>query len=139
MLPDEPPGAEIARLAVRNSPYCRHLGMELREIAEGRATVGAVFRQELVTTGTILSGGAIASLIDTAAMAAAWSGAEISPQPRGATVNLAVTFMAPAGEEDVEARAEVVRRGRTLIFCEVEVRIPSGAVVAKGLVTYRLV
>jgi acyl-coenzyme A thioesterase PaaI-like protein len=32
--------------------------------------------------------------------------------------------MAPAGEEDVEARAEVVRRGRTLVFYEVEVRIP---------------
>jgi uncharacterized protein (TIGR00369 family) len=86
--------------------------MELREIAEGRATVGAVFRQELSPTGTIPSGGAITSLIDTAAMAAAWSGAEISPQPRDATVNLAVTLMAPAGEEDVEARAEVVRRGR---------------------------
>lgn len=139
MISSEPPGVEIARLAVRNSPYCRHLGMELRGIGEGWATVGAPFRPELVTIGATLHGGAIASLIDTAAVAAAWSGAEISDEPRGASVNLAVTFMAPAGEEGVEARAEVVRRGRTLVFCDVEVHTASGAMVAKGLVTYRLV
>lgn len=136
--PDDPPGVEIARLAVRNSPYCRHLGMELREIGNGWATVAAAFRAELVTIGATVHGGAIASLVDTAATAAAWSGGDISEEPRGASVNLAVTFMAPAREEGVEARAQVVRRGRTLVFCDVEVRTSSGAVVAKGLVTYRL-
>lgn len=139
MTPGEPPGIEIARLAVRNSPYCRHLGMELKEIGQDRATVGAAFRPELVTTGATLHGGAIASLIDTAAVAAAWSGAQISDEPRGASVNVAVTFLAPASEEGIEARAEVVRRGRTLVFCDVEVLTASGALVAKGLVTYRLV
>lgn len=138
MPSQESPGAEIARLAVRNSPYCRHLGMELREIGPGCATVGAAFRPELVTVGATLHGGALASLIDTAAMAATWSGAEISQEPRGASVSLAVNFMAPA-EEDVEARAEIVRRGRTLVFCDVEVSTRSGVMVAKGLVTYRLV
>ncbi|MDQ3645270.1 MAG: PaaI family thioesterase [Actinomycetota bacterium] len=135
----DPPGADIVRLAVRNSPYCRHLGMEVREIGPGYATVGAEFRPELVTVGATVHGGAIASLIDTAAMAAAWSDAEISQEPRGASVSLAVTFMAPAREENVEARAEVIRRGRMLVFCDVEVRTASGATVAKGLVTYRLV
>lgn len=139
MTPHDPPGAQTARLAVRNSPYCRHLGMELRDIGQGCATVGAAFRPELVTTGATLHGGAIASLIDTAAVAAAWSGAELSDEPRGASVNLAVTFMAPASEEGVEARAEVVRRGRTLVFCDVEVYTTSGVMVAKAMVTYRLV
>lgn len=113
--------------------------MELRAIGPGHATVGAAFRPELVTVGATLHGGAIASLIDTAAMAAAWSDAEISHEPRGASVNIAVTFLAPASEENVEAHAEVVRRGRTLVFCDVEARTDSGVMVAKGLVTYRLV
>jgi len=139
MPAQEPPGSEIARLAVGNSPYCRHLGMELREIGPGSATVGAVFRPELVTVGATVHGGVIASLIDTAAMAASWSDAQISQEPRGASVSLALTFLAPASEEDVEARAEVVRRGRTLVFCDVEVHTRSGVMVAKGLVTYRLV
>jgi len=127
MPAQEPPGSEIARLAVRNSPYCRHLGMELRQIGSGWATVGAAFRPELVTVGATLHGGAVASLVDTAAMAAAWSDAEISPEPRGASVSLALTFLAPASEEDVEARAEVIRRGGTLVFCDVEARTRAGS------------
>lgn len=134
----EPPGAEIARLAVHSSPYCRHLGMRLTGIGPGRATISAAFRPALVTAGTTLHGGAVASVVDTAAMAAAWSVADPSCDRWGTSVTLSLSFMAPASEEDIEARAKVLRRGRTLVFCEVEVRTASGNVVAKGLVTYRL-
>jgi uncharacterized protein (TIGR00369 family) len=96
------------------------------------------FVDSLVTIGTVVHGGAIASLIDTAAMVAAWSGAEIPPKVRGTTVNLTVAYLAAAEREDLQAIASVLRRGRNLVYLDVEVRSASGNIVAKGLVTYKI-
>ncbi len=84
------------------------------------------------------TGGAIASLIDTAAMVAAWSDAEIPAKIRGSTVSLTVTYLAPAQQEDLRAVARVLRRGRNLVYLDVEVYGTSENIVAKGLVTYKL-
>ncbi|MGH2517912.1 MAG: PaaI family thioesterase, partial [Ktedonobacterales bacterium] len=91
-----------------------------------------------VTICTTVHGGAIASLIDTTAMVAAWSGAEAPANMRGTTVGLTVTYLAPANHEDITATASVLRRGRSLVYLDVEVRTASGTAIAKGLVTYKL-
>jgi len=83
-------------------------------------------------------GGALASLIDTAAMVAAWSGAPAVANSRGTTVGLTVSYLAAAQGEDVEANARVLRRGRSLVYLDVDVYSASGTFVAKGLVTYKL-
>jgi acyl-coenzyme A thioesterase PaaI-like protein len=49
-----------------------------------------------------------------------------------------VSYLAPAQREDVQAVARVLRRGRNLIFLDVEVTTASGRAIAKGLVTYKL-
>jgi len=102
------------------------------------ATLTLPFANALVTIGTIVHGGAVASLIDTAAMVAAWSDAEVPAKARGTTVNLTVAFLASAEKEDLQAVARVLRRGRNLVYLDVEVRSASGNAVAKGLVTYKL-
>lgn len=91
-----------------------------------------------MTIGTIVHGGAIASLIDTAAGVAAWSDAQVPTKTRSTTVNLMVTYLAPAEQEDLQAVARVLHRGRTLVYLDVEVRSASGRAIAKGLVTYKL-
>lgn len=55
----------------------------------------------------------------------------------GSTVNLSIDFVAAARAVDLTARAEVVRRGRSLCFVEVEVVDPTGTVIAKSLATHR--
>jgi uncharacterized protein (TIGR00369 family) len=65
-------------------------------------------RIAFVTIGTIVHGGAIASLIDTAAMVAAWSDAEVPAKASGTTVNLSVAYLAPAEKEDLQAVARVL-------------------------------
>ena len=83
--------------------------------------------------------GRSAPLIDTAAAAAAWSGAEVPDRPRASTVGITVDFLSPARGQDVVADARVVRRGGTgLCFCEVRVSTENGADVALALVTYQL-
>lgn len=131
-------GADFIRQFFPNSPYVAHLGMQLTEIQPGVATLTLPFTDSLVTIGAIVHGGAIASLIDTAAMVAAWSDAEVPAKARGTTVNLSVAYLAAAEKEDLQAIARVLRRGRNLVYLDVEVRSASGSAVAKGLVTYKL-
>jgi uncharacterized protein (TIGR00369 family) len=134
----ETDGAKVMRDFLPQSPFVRHLGLELVEIGAGSARLRAPFRPELATIGEMVHGGAIATLIDTAAMVAAWSDAEIPANLRGATVSLTVSYLAPAQGEDLTAHASVVHRGRRLITVDVKTTSASGAVVAKALVTYQL-
>jgi uncharacterized protein (TIGR00369 family) len=131
-------GADIMRKFLSTSPYVGHLGIQLVTMQPGVATLTLPFTDALVTIGTIVHGGAIASLIDTAAAAAAWSDAEIPANIRGTTVSLTVTYLAPADKTDLQATARVLRRGRTLVYLDVDVTNASGHAIAKGLVTYKL-
>lgn len=131
-------GAARMREYVSASPYAALLGLRLAEITPGRAVMTLPFREELVTVGRTVHGGALASLIDTVATAAAWSEVEVADNPRGATVNLNVSYLAGAQGEDLRAEASVLRRGRSLVFLDVSVTTASGTVVAKGVATYKI-
>jgi uncharacterized protein (TIGR00369 family) len=131
-------GEEIMRQFLPSSPFPGHLGIRLVDMGPGSATLGLPFAEALVTAGTTVHGGAVASLIDTAGMVAAWSGGEVPDRLRGSTVGLTVSYLAPADGEDLEASATVLRRGRSIVHVDVDVRTASGTAVAKGLVTYKL-
>ncbi len=131
-------GADFMRGFLPSSPFVGHLGMRLADVRPGSATLTLPFVPSLATIGSIVHGGAIASLIDTTAMVAAWSDAPMPETPRGTTVGLTVSYLAAANGEDLEATARVLRRGRTLVYLDVDVRTVSGAAVAKGLVTYKI-
>jgi uncharacterized protein (TIGR00369 family) len=87
--------------------------------------------------GDTVHGGAISSLIDTAAATAAWSAADVPERPRASTVALTVNFLSPARGQDVVAEARVVRRGQISVI-DVAVTADDGTAVATALVTYRL-
>jgi uncharacterized protein (TIGR00369 family) len=133
-----PTGADFMRGFLPSSPFVGHLGMRLTDVRPGAATLILPFVQSLATIGTTVHGGAIAALIDTTAMVAAWSDAPMPETPRGTTVGLTVSYLAAANGEDLEATARVLRRGRTLVYLDVDVRAASGVAVAKGLVTYKI-
>ena len=109
-------------------PFVAHLGIRLEEMEPGRAILGMPFNESLPTLGDVVHGGAISALIDTAAAAAAWSGARV-PEPAAGLdqVGLTVDFLAPTRGQGVIAEARVVRRGgRGLCFCEVRVSADDG-------------
>jgi uncharacterized protein (TIGR00369 family) len=131
-------GEEIMRQFLPSSPFPGHLGIRLVDMGPDSATLGLPFAEALVTAGTTVHGGVVASLIDTAGMVAAWSGGEVPDRLRGTTVGLTVSYLAPADGEDLQASATVLRRGRSIVHVDVDVRTASGTAVAKGLVTYKL-
>jgi uncharacterized protein (TIGR00369 family) len=134
----EPTGEQLARAWFEHSPLIGTLGMRLVSIAPEEATVELPYRTELATAGDVVHGGAIMSLLDTAAALAAWSAHDPSKGVRWGTVSVSVSFLASAQGRDLEATARVTRRGRSICFCRVDVRDSEQTAIAEALVSYRL-
>ncbi len=127
---------EMARLrrAFAAVPYARLLGVELVSAARGEATLALETREELLRMGGMMHGGALASLLDTAAAFAAISLAETSE--RTVTIDLNVHFLRPVSTGRVEARAHVLREGRRVLIIEVQATDPAGKLIAVATTTY---
>jgi uncharacterized protein (TIGR00369 family) len=132
------PTDAIVRGAIVGAPYGALLGVRLEALEAGRVRVRLPFRPELTTVGDVVHGGAIASLIDVAATAAVWSGADPATATRGTTVGLALNFLSAGRGQDLVAAASVIQRGRTICVCEVGVEGADGTAVARALVTYKV-
>jgi uncharacterized protein (TIGR00369 family) len=133
-----PSRREVIELFIPQSPLVEHLGMRLESIGSDEAVLVLPFRPELATLGDTVHGGAIASLIDTAGMAACWAADEEPASLAGSTVTLNVSYLAAAKGQDLTARAVVTRRGRSMVFSEVRVTEPGDRLVATGSVVQRL-
>jgi uncharacterized protein (TIGR00369 family) len=119
------------------SPMVGHLGIELVELKEDHAELSLPFADELATAGNVVHGGAIATLIDTAGMAAAWADDDVPESRSGSTVSMNIDFLAAARGSDVRAHARAVRRGESLCFTEVTVIDVDSQVIARGSVIHR--
>jgi uncharacterized protein (TIGR00369 family) len=133
-----PSRRELIAQFIPASPLVAHLGLRLESIGVDEAVLVLPFRPEVVTIGDVVHGGAIASLIDTAGMAACWASDEEPTSMAGSTVTINVNYVAAARGVDLTARAVVARRGRSLVFAEVRVTDPSASLVATGSVVQRL-
>jgi uncharacterized protein (TIGR00369 family) len=120
------------------SPYGSHLGMRLVELEDDRAKVSLDAIERLANTGGLLHGGAICSLVDMAAGTAVSLGAPEGVAGAGTTVSLTIDFLEAVRDGEVIAEATVLRRGKGLCFCDVQVTDAAGQLVAKAQVTYRL-
>ena len=128
---------EIVRAFVPESPFAKTLGLAIDRLDGEVCVMRMPYDPDLATLGDTVHGGAIASLIDTAGMTAAWGDETPTEQAAGATVSMAVDYVAAARGTDLRAHARVVRRGRSLCFVTVEVLDDDERVVATGLVTHR--
>jgi uncharacterized protein (TIGR00369 family) len=133
-----PTRREIIEQFIPHSPLVQHLGMQVESIGSDEATLVLPFRPEIVTLEDVVHGGAIASLIDTAGMAACWADDAVPESLAGSTVTLNVNYLSAARGQDLTAHAVVLRRGRTLVFSDVNVTDAAGQLVATGSVVQRL-
>jgi uncharacterized protein (TIGR00369 family) len=84
--------------------------------------------------GGIIHGGALASLVDTAAAFAVLS--TLAAGEQTVTVDLTLHYLRPAIEGKLTAHARVLRAGRRLATVCVELKSESGALVVTALTTY---
>ena len=119
-------------------PFGSHVGMSVDEVEVDRVVVRMHGAPHVMNALGIVHGGATATLLDTAATAAAWATPDAKPTTRGTTVALAINYIAAGQEGDLIAEGLVVSRGGTLTIVDVIARDTSGRIVAKAQATYKL-
>lgn len=131
------------RLAVRDlmltTPFLAGLGVSFDRYEPDDVVLRLPFRPDLTNDGTYYHGGAIASVIDTAGAAAAWSAHDFDRGTRASTVSMSIQYVGAAKRSDLVCSARTVRRGRELIFTEITATDDAGAIVAHAVQTYRIV
>lgn len=128
--------AETARLAeaFARVPYARLLGLEFVGAERGAATFALDWREELTRMEGIMHGGAIFSLLDTAAAFAVLT--LLPAEERTVTVDLTIHFLRPVRSGRVEARARVLREGRRVCIITVEATDATGVLISTATTTY---
>ncbi len=117
-----------------SAPISRYLGMTLGYCENGVARVRLPFRRDFEEGHGVIHGGLIGLLADTAGNFAVGS---VSPGSTVKTVEFKLSLLAGV-QGDLLAIGEVVRKGRTLATCRLEVVEGNDRVVAIGLATYAL-
>ncbi|RDH77956.1 PaaI family thioesterase [Mycolicibacterium moriokaense] len=131
-------GPEVMAQFIPASPFAAKLGIVAEVLDGDEVRLRMPFDPTNVTLGDMVHGGAIASLADMTVMAAAWAGAEVPDSLRGVTTSLSLQFLAPARAADLIGVGRVLRRGKTLVSCDVDVMTPDGEAVAKAIATYKV-
>jgi uncharacterized protein (TIGR00369 family) len=127
----EPAGRRLFR------GYVGSLGIAPVHQSPGRSLLRMPCAPELVDERGHLHAGALASIVDIAAVAASWALIPKQPGTRGSTVSMQVSFPTLV-RDDVIADALVQQRSEALLFNTVHVTTASGQLAALGLVSYRL-
>jgi uncharacterized protein (TIGR00369 family) len=135
-IPDDT--RKLIEAAIVEAPFGTLIGLELERLALDYASLRLPFRDELVTVGTTVHGGAIASLVDVSATAACWAHPALTPRARGTTIGFSIQFVAGGRGRDLVSEARVTSRGSSICICDVHVKDSEGTVVAQAAVTYKL-
>ena len=130
----DPARTARARAAFASVPYARLIGLELGEISPGAATIHLEVRDDLRQNQGVIHGGAVASLIDTAAAFAVLT--QIETSERVSTTDLTIHYLRPANSGRLTASARIVRGGRRLFVVSVEVTNDQDILVATAVTSY---
>ena len=117
--------------------YPALLGMVVEEVRVDYCRMSLPHRPEIEQPAGLVHGGAIASLLDAVMVPAV--GAAYGREARFSTVDMHVQFIGAVKQQDIVAEGWVVRRGRSVVFCESEVlNAVTGGLVAKSVLTYNV-
>jgi len=116
--------------------FPRYVGLVLEEVRRDYSRMRLPFRAELRQPAGMVHGGAIATLIDTVVVPAI--GSAYDERRRLLTINMSIQYVGGVAEEDAVAEGWVERRGRSIVFCRVEVRTGTGELAATAAITYKV-
>lgn len=121
---------------IEGSGYGRSLGVRVDSLSDDSARLSLGFRPECSNGDTALHGGVAASMVAMGAGAVARAALSPESGPWHAAA-LQVGYLSAALSEGIAAHARLLRRGKELVYVDVDVSSDSGKPVAKGVVTVR--
>lgn len=103
--------AFVRRLMSEGIPFHRVLGIEVVEVARGRAVFAVPYRPELIgdPERPALHGGVLGAVADACGGCAVWT--MVGPSDRVSTIDLRVDYLRPARLETFHAIGTVLRVG----------------------------
>ncbi|SRR5229473_132303 len=122
------------REAFASVPYAKLIGLELGKMRPGEANLHLDIRDELKQNQGVVHGGAVASLIDTAAAFAVVT--RLESGERVTTTDLTIHYLRPITSGRLTATARIVRGGRRLFVLSVEVTNDHEVLVATAVTSY---
>jgi uncharacterized protein (TIGR00369 family) len=120
--------------ALDSVPYAELLGIKIKEVSQGSATVFIKIQKQHLQNHGVVHGGVIASLIDTAMAFAVIS--TLPAKEKVSTVDLTVSYLQPLTKGTIWATARVLRSGRRLIRVSAEVHDDARNLAATALSSY---
>jgi uncharacterized protein (TIGR00369 family) len=129
---------QALRDVMPNMPFMGWLGIVFERYEPDDVVIRLPFRDDLTNDGIYFHGGVIASVLDAAGAAAAWSNHDLNKGTRASTVGMTVQYVGAAKRSDLLCHSRTVRR-KELIFTEITGTDADGEVVAHAVQTYRIV
>ncbi|MEW6657823.1 MAG: PaaI family thioesterase [Thermodesulfobacteriota bacterium] len=124
---------ESIRQRLAANPFIKFVGIQAPQLGRGYARFVLPFKPDLANSIGLLQGGVIAALADEAVAFALYS--LVKEGETFNTVEMKINFLGAVKEGEVEAVAQIAKRGRTISLGEFAVR-QGERLVAKGLCTY---
>jgi uncharacterized protein (TIGR00369 family) len=116
--------------------FPQFLGLEVEELRQDYARMRIRWRPEYRQPAGVMHGGVIATLVDTVVVPAIGGGYH---DPRALfTIDIALRFLAPIVDDDAVAEGWIRQRGRSIVFCDAEVRSGAGNLAATAALTYKV-
>lgn len=120
--------------SLQNLHFGNLIGLELESAEPGSATLTMAIRDELLQNNQVVHGGAIASLIDSAAAFAVIP--LLDEGQTATTIDLTISYVRPLVRGTARASAKVLREGSRIIVLSADVTDEEGNLAATGLTTY---
>ena len=124
------------KLDFNSDPFHRYLGLTLEETAQNFARVKLKIGTNTPSgINNSVHGGVLATMIDMAAVTAVFASMRENDIP-GGTADLQISYLRQAHGDWLEAKANVLKKGRQLATIQVEIMNNEGTLCASGRVLY---
>jgi len=117
--PRDPAWKEKVEDSFGRQPFMASIGARILQVVPGRFEIAADFRPDLTQQHGLFHGGVVAALADSAGGYAAFS--LFPPHSSILTVEFKVNFLAPGSGDRLRAVGQVIKPGRTLTICDLQV------------------
>jgi uncharacterized protein (TIGR00369 family) len=117
--PSDPDFAARVRASFARQGFMRSLGAELTSVEPGACEIRLPFREDLGQQHGYFHAGVLGAIADSAGGYAAYT--LMGPDDSVLSVEYKMNLLAPGRGDTAVARARVVKAGRTLTVCQVEV------------------
>ena len=112
------------------------IGVNVEEVRTDYCRLSLPLRGDLLQAGGASHGGVISTLLDTACVPAVGSGFD-KARPYS-TISMQVQFLSGASQSDLEAVGWVVKRGKSIAFCNALVQTAAGKLLATASLTFKI-